>query len=212
MGSKAFAAFETLMGSVDELVAIHGKVQSGQGRRHRQEALHRAGVVLIVAAWQAYIEKLSNETLDLIENSLIAPKKGGSVPAWVKSAFYFRKPSVRQSIGSLNTPNTQNVTRLFDWSFGYDPKSSWTWYSPRRKWDSSKFCERTDEWLKIRHTIAHGNELPKNLAWLKNSAGTPRLNLSLLKEAQRHFGMLARLTDKGMAKHLASDYSIKTKW
>ena len=84
MGSNAKLAFSQLMASVEELIDIHGRLQEGQGRRHRQEALHRAGVVLIVAAWQAYIEKLCDETLEWIERTVLR-QQNPAVPAWAKS-------------------------------------------------------------------------------------------------------------------------------
>jgi hypothetical protein len=164
---------------------------------------------LIVAAWQAYIEKLSLETLDLIEQSIVNRRK--PAPAWIRSAFYFRSPAVRQSIGALNTPNSENVVKLLEFSFGLNPKSYWTW-TGRRTWSAQEFCNRTNEWLRIRHTIAHGNGLPDNLTWLKNDSGTARLNLNLLKEAKRHFEKLASLTDKAMCDHLNNQYAVKCRW
>lgn len=65
--SEARSSFETQLALVDQLIAIHGKLQAGRGRRYEQDALHRAGVVLTVAAWQAYVEKVIGEALDLID-------------------------------------------------------------------------------------------------------------------------------------------------
>lgn len=73
MASNAFGSFETLLGSVDQLIEIHGRLQTGAGRRHRQDALHRSGVVLTVAAWQAYVEKVSVDALDWIESQIAGP-------------------------------------------------------------------------------------------------------------------------------------------
>ena len=108
MPSNALSSFDSQMELVDNLIDIHGRIQSGKGRRHRQEAIHRAGVVLTVAAWQAYIEKLCEEVLELVESSFNQP----GVPAWVKSSFAFRKPAVRQSIGAFSTPNSEKVRDL----------------------------------------------------------------------------------------------------
>lgn len=130
------------------------------------------------------------------------------VPVWARASFKFRKPAVTKAVGDLNTPNSQNVWRLFDWSFGFDPRSSWTWASPRRQWNSHQFSTRTDEWLRIRHSIAHGNNLPDNLPWIRNEAGTPRLTLSLLQECQRHFRKLARNTDTAFIHFLRNEYRI----
>jgi hypothetical protein len=63
MSSGSLGECTNLLGSVDQLIIIHGKLQQGRGRRHEQDAIHRAGVVLTVAAWQAYIEKVLTEAL-----------------------------------------------------------------------------------------------------------------------------------------------------
>lgn len=196
------------MDSVDQLVAIHARLQSGRGRRHRQDAIHRAGVVLTVAAWQAYIEKVAIEALTKIEQRIEREDDGTPTPVWIRASFKFRKPSVTKSVGDLNTPNSQNVWRLLDWSFGFDPRPFWVWESPRRHWDTRTFSDRTDAWLRIRHSIAHGNSLPENLSWIKNNAGSPRLTLALLQECQRHFRELARRTDRAFIKFLRREYKV----
>jgi hypothetical protein len=212
MASQALKDFEILMESVDDLIGIHSRVQTGKGRRHGQEALHKAGVVLTIAAWQSYIEKLCLEALAAIETIYTNPPPQQNVAPWATSSFYFRKPAVLQSVGTLNTPNTQNVIRLLDYSFGCNPKESWVWNAPNRKWTSAQFCARTDEWLRIRHTIAHGNVLPMNLTWIKNNSGTARLKLSLLQECKRHFDKMANLTDEAMGEHLRNQYGLNVDW
>jgi hypothetical protein len=64
--SAAFESFKGQLELVDQLISIQGKLQTGPGRRHEQGAIHRAGVVLVVAAWQAYVEKVLGEGLDAI--------------------------------------------------------------------------------------------------------------------------------------------------
>ena len=210
--SEALEAFDGLMQSVEDLIGAHERIQTGRGRRHGQEALHRAGVVLTIAAWQSYVEKVSIEALNRIESIYSQPNENRNIPSWAVSAFYFRKPSVTKSVGDLNTPNSQNVIRLFDWSFGFNPKPFWIWDEPRRKWDPQFMCDRTDQWLRIRHNIAHGNALPNNLQWIKNNAGTPRLNLTLLKECKRHFTRLSKLTDSAFGQILREKYSLEVDW
>jgi hypothetical protein len=209
MPSFAFRDFSELLASVDQLIAIHARIQTGRGRRHRQEAIHRAGVVLTVAAWQAYIEKVAIEALGKVEAQIAVDEHGNPTPVWVRASFKFRKPAVSKTVGDLNTPNSQNVWRLFDWSFGFDPRPHWIWQSPRRTWNTQEFSDRTDEWLRIRHSIAHGNNLPGNLPWIKNAAGTPRLTLNLLKECQRHFRELARRTDLAFIRFLRRQYGVR---
>lgn len=80
MPSNAQTQFINQIGYVDQLIAIHRKLQTGKGRRHEQDALHRAGVVMIVAAWESYIEKLVMEALDAIEqNKYWRPRRARSI-------------------------------------------------------------------------------------------------------------------------------------
>lgn len=209
MPSSALRNFDELMASVDQLIAIHARIQSGRGRRHRQEAIHRAGVVLTVAAWQTYVEKVALEALAQIERGIEVDEHGDPTPVWVRASFRFRKPAVSKTVGDFNTPNSQNVWRLFDWSFGFDPRPHWVWDSPRRHWSTQQFSNRTDDWLRIRHSIAHGNTLPNNLAWIQNNSGTARLTLSLLQECQRHFRELVRRTDRAFIRFLRREYRIR---
>ena len=208
MTSLALTEFETLMTSVDQLSDIHARLQTGPGRRHQQDAIHRAGVVLTVAAWQAYVEKVAIEALGQIEASFDAANGEEPVPNWARASFKFRKPSVTKSVGSLNTPNSQNVWQLFDWSFGFDPRPNWIWHAPRRSWTTKEFTDRTDAWLRIRHTIAHGNNLPENLPWIKNSAGSARLTLNLMNDCKRHFREKATRTDSAFSDFLQDQYGV----
>lgn len=209
LGSKASREFEGLLKSVDQIIAIHRKLQTGAGRRYEQEALHHAGVVMTVAAWQAYIEKVSHETLDWIEALVLFDDGGSKAPTWARSTFYMRKPAVAQAIGALNTPNSDNVRKLLKTSFGYDPFSDWTWNAGLRSWTSAQFCERTNQWLRVRHTIAHGVQLPNNISWINGTNGAARLNLTLLLDCRRHFEKLVELTDAGLARHLRTEHGKK---
>lgn len=209
MASKASKEFESLLKSVDQIIAIHRKLQTGAGRRYEQEALHHAGVVMTVAAWQAYIEKVSYETLDWIESLILYIDNGSAAPAWARSTFYMRKPAVSQAIGALNTPNSDNVRKLLKTSFGYDPFLDWSWSAGLRNWTPTQFCDRTNQWLRVRHTIAHGVPLPDNLPWIKGANGTARLNLTLLLDCRRHFEKLVELTDAGLSQHLRTEHGRK---
>lgn len=212
MSSDSFGEFEGLLGSVDQLMIIHGQLQQGRGRRHEQDAIHRAGVVLTVAAWQAYIEKVLNEGLLHIENHVTAPVEGVAPPSWATSGFLVRKASIKKSISDFNTPNSENVRRLFKESLGFDPWPSWTWHVSRRKWNSHTFCIRTNDWLKIRHAIAHGFDLPHDMSWIQRDNGAARLTLGLLKECRKHFHFLASKTDQPFSDHLRDQHGLPAPW
>ena len=203
MASNSLGEFEGLLGSVDQLITIHRQLRQGPGRRYEQDAIHRAGVVLAVAAWQAYIEKVFQEGLQHIENHVNAPAAGVAPPAWATVTFLMRRASINKSISEFNTPTRRMFSASSKNSLEFDPWPSWTWHVRRRNWTSQTFRNRTDDWLKIRHSIAHGFQLPNNMNWIQVANGAPRLTLGLLQECRKHFHFLARRTDQAFSNYLA---------
>src|SRR5689334_11482036 len=50
---------------VDRLRKIHSQITTkGPGRKHNVEVLHKSGIVLLVACWEAYIEDLASGALE----------------------------------------------------------------------------------------------------------------------------------------------------
>ena len=212
MSSQSLEQFQELLLSVDQLVAIHAKLQSGRGRRHEQDAIHRAGVVMTVAAWQAYIEKVLGEALTIIGDAF--GDGAGEVPAptWAKHSFLLRQADVKSNLKRFNTPSDRNVRDLLRDALEFDPWPSWVWQYRRRQWNVSEVRRRTNSWVDIRHTIAHGVPLPNDIEWIQDNNGRPRLTLNLLKECRKHFFFLARRTDMALSTHLTNHFHTQAPW
>ncbi|MCE8052513.1 hypothetical protein HOP61_14535 [Halomonas daqingensis] len=212
MPSQSHHAFLDQLGSVDQLITIHGRIQSGKGRRHEQDALHKAGVVMTVAAWQAYIEKIIRETLNNIESGFYGPTATQTAPHWALHSFNLRRAEILGTVNKFNTPNTQNIQRIFQEAFDFDPWPCWEWYRGPRKWNGHQTRVRTDSWVKIRHAIAHGYPLPDNMDFLQDKNGNARLNLTLLRECLNHFKHIALQTDHSLRDYLENQYNIHSPW
>ncbi len=212
MPSQSQEQFAGQLELVNQLISVHGQVQQGRGRRHQQDAIHRAGVVMTVAAWQAYLEKISLEFIEVVENSLDHPADGIAPPDWAKLILQTRKTAAKQEIGRFNTPNCQNARSLLKNITGFDPWPIWEWHQGPRQWNGHDTRIRTDAWVRIRHTIAHGYELPADLDFLLGQNGQPRLTLNLLQECVKHFKHLVRLSDQGVSTFLADTHAIDTGW
>ena len=204
--SKARSSFETQLGLVDQLIAIHGKLRAGRGRRYEQDALHRAGVVLTVAAWQAYVEKVIREALDLIDVQMRDPLAAS--PAWSIHIFQLRRSAILNAVKKFNTPDDVKVRDLFQDSFDFSPWPSWEWCQGRRQWNQSETRRRTNTWVLVRHSIAHGFELPGDVDWLQGDNGQARLTLNLLNECRKHFVFLVQQTDRAFAAHLMVSHGV----
>ncbi|WP_421857227.1 HEPN domain-containing protein [Oceanicaulis sp.] len=208
--SGAYTAFQDQLKLIDQLIAIHGKLQKGRGRRHEQDAIHRAGVVLTVAAWQAYNEKVLLEAVEKIDAAMRDPHAG--TPAWVVQSFSLRRAQIESTVKKFNTPDDVRVRDLFNQTIGLNPWPHWEWKRGPRQWDSKEVRKRTNTWVLVRHSIAHGFELPNDVDWLQGTSGNPRLTLSLLKECRAHFIHIVDLMDAIVGNHLKSTYNMASPW
>lgn len=214
MPSNAHTQFGTQIGFVDQLIAIHGKLQTGQGRRHEQDAIHRAGVVMVVAAWESYIEKVVMEALVAIETNagVAAGAVAPPVPQWARHAFSLRRAEIAKGVKRFNTPDAVEVRDLMVNSLEFNPWPHWSWHAGPRQWEEKDMRDRLNEWVLIRHSVAHGFPLPNTIQWLKDPQGRPRLNLTLLRECKRFFVHLATQSDVAFAGFLHNHHGIPAPW
>jgi hypothetical protein len=207
MPSNAHTQFGAQIGFVDQLIAIHGKLQTGQGRRHEQDAIHRAGVVMTVAAWESYIEKVLIEAFAAV----VASAAGG--PNWARHILTLKSTEVKEVASDFHTPNGENVQRMFKRALEFDPIPSWIWTAPHRNWNPDEMKTRLNAWVKIRHSVAHGGDLPNNIQWIKHPATQlPRLNLTLLKECKRFFEHVVIQTDDAFRLWLQNHHGVAAPW
>jgi len=199
--------FDHALKHCDNIVSIHRDHGGpGRGRRPQEASLNRAVIVLAVAAWQAAVQDLTTAILDT------ACPTG---PAKVDIARYEAATGpVRKAITDFATPNARNTIRLMK-SAGFDPQPTWAFDAnggrgkPRVYWTSQMVGQRLDEWLQVRHALAHGHDsLPEVDALLtvrlKKSSGLPWLELKDAEQCVTFLNRLVRLTSRGVAAHLGS--------
>ncbi len=199
--SEALAGFDRLVGWVDQLADIHRRIRSGRGRRHRQEALYRAGVVMTVAAWESYVEDVLNEAFGALD-----PGPGARVGE--RMAWALGSTAAQQAARKFNTPNAQNVATLFEAHLGLDTAPNWAVTVNGVSYTSEQAKSRINTWLDIRHKVAHGGALPGDVSWIRSPSGTPRLTLALMNDCRGFFSELARQTDAALAAHLVLRFGL----
>lgn len=204
---QAVDQFDAALTHCDNLVAIHkGHGGTGRGRRYAETSLDRAVIVLAVAAWQAAVQDLTTALLDTTRPSLI-----GTTQLEVARYDTLTGPA-RKAIGDLATPNAENTRNLMV-SAGFDPRPFWNYRTPgggkrpATDWTPHKVSLRLNEWLKIRHALAHGHEeLPVNDALLAvRTLGVtkdPPLRLEDARQCVSFLNRLVRLTSEGLSQHL----------
>ena len=144
MASHAYTDhLERLLSDVEELIDAHTRLRTGQrGRQWRLGAINRATLVMGVSCWEAFVEHILLESIDLL--------KPPSPPFGVWQAL---NASTRSAIGRFNTPSAENVRNLFRDSIGLtDVTQEWYW----QNCDTQKATDYLNDVLRKRHEIAHG--------------------------------------------------------
>jgi RiboL-PSP-HEPN len=186
--SNAFSThLVQLLSDAEELEDTHAEMRTGSpGRQYGLASLNRAAVIMCVSAWEAYIEELVRESLEIL--------RPASPPLGLWPAL---NASVRSQLGRFNTPNADQVRLLISDALGLpDVHLSWTW----RNCNSSQAVQRLTVAMDLRHRIAHGVN-PRPIVHHLYSSQLPDF-----------FRRLARCTDAAVRHHLVTVLGIANPW
>jgi hypothetical protein len=157
---------------VDRLRKIHSQITTrGPGRKHNVAVLHKSGIVLLVACWEAFVEDLASAALEIMiakatdhtifpqnvlervastHQGLKAWNLAGS--GWKKSLRDNMKSVLAKTTGALNTPKTAQIDELFTRTIGlHDLAAHWKWKGRSAKQASKAL----DDLVTLRGSIAH---------------------------------------------------------
>jgi hypothetical protein len=197
--------FVRAMSHCDNLITVHkNHGGTGAGRRREETSLNRAVIVIAVASWQSFVQDAATSLAWL-----------GQPPAGSGNTNFYLlvKGRVNKEIDSLNTPNANNSRRLLRGA-GYDPFPSWTWQVATRgrgsrTTTSHENSDKLDQWLKIRHAIAHGDRLLPPCLVLESvrqgkhqSPAGAALHRADAEDCVEHIRLLVESSGAGMAAHL----------
>ncbi len=201
------------MSDVQNLLDIHDdKSEKKTGTPDKSlEVLKRAGVFLVISAWETFIEDTLREQFTTRLNDATSPDQllstFNSVAAnWLFSpdGIILPKPTdlinwtgdgwknvirekLEEDVSSLNTPNSGNVKTLFKRYFNIKIDESWKW----NKVASASACTKLDALIRLRGKIAHRY---KTLVPAKEN-GVRRLDLI---NAKNLIEKLVQCTDKAL--------------
>lgn len=172
-----------LLNDVDELQAAHKRLRTGQrGRQWGLGALNRATVVMCVSSWEAYIEQVTIEVIELLKP-----------PSQPLGHWQLLNASTRGAIGRFHTPNASNVRMLLRDSIGLnDITTEWYW----QNCPPAKAMLWLDELLTFRHQIAHGAK-PR-----------PVIHSYYSSWVSGFIKNLARCTDRGLKNYLQNSLGM----
>ncbi|WP_141711791.1 hypothetical protein [Jiangella alba] len=203
----AAANFRRAIRHSDNLIAVHRSTNSGRGRRTKEISLNRAAIVLAVATWQASVEDLTIAAIDV--------SRPAQQHAYLDRAYDVVTGKIRVDVKQFSTANAQNSRRLL-LGVGFDPRPHWTWSAVGRTpaIRPHQVESRLDDWLKLRHALAHGDpELPavEVLECVRNNeqlADGPSVRLADAENCVKFVRRLVAATGDGLAQHLSTPAAI----
>ena len=159
------------------------------------QVYYHAALTAYVAAWNVYIKNLVRDFYDVIPNS--------------SPVYVIARQAAERALERFNTPNWENTQQCLKDCTEYDPINDWIW--SRRKMNGFQVRARLNEILRVRHSFAHGFDMP-SYDWTRSPSGRVRLTSKAIQVTETFFKNLARVTDNGMKEHIESTYGLPNIW
>lgn len=164
------------------------------------QVYYHAALTSYVAAWDAYIDNLVRNFYDVIADST-NPK--------FDAIHTLAKGTVENALTRFNTPNWENTRNFLNQYTGYDPINDWG--GSQANMNLQQVHQRLNEILRVRHTLAHGSDMPA-YNWTQSPSGRVRLTNKAIQETETFFRNLVKVTDRGMKAHIESTYGLTNIW
>lgn len=182
------------------LAAATSPPDKSDAAAHKAACLH-AALAQLVAAWEAYLERLVRE---------VQAKFADPVQPRLSATLSLLSGLTETELKRFNTPNAENSRNLLLTHTGYDSIGDWHW--PAGGLNAIQTRQKLNEVLSVRHSFAHGFSLPNGLSWARDKAGNARLSVRAVSDVDRMLAHLVRVTDREMAAHLTAIFGVATKW
>lgn len=171
MPSKSYIDFLELMVDVEQLRLTHSEYSKGLRGRKKLGFLTRSSIIMLCAAWERYNENIVLECIDKILETDIEAK---NLSKYIKEYLSIKVKENKSNIypieladkgwknlwkgyainetNSLNTPNSENLNKLFKRYLGIEEFTQ-MWHK--------KSINEINDFIKIRGEIAHNGSKAK---------------------------------------------------
>jgi hypothetical protein len=199
----ASQAFQTYLGAQEMARVLRGTAQDRRLRpmtlRVKQKYYH-AALAAYVAGWDYYIKSCVREFYTCTSDPF--------------DARYFTVHTrsidlTEKFLRNLNTPDRDRAREAILLCTGYDPIGDWTW--PRAAMSATQVKDFLDEIFKVRHSFAHGFELP-GFSWTTTATGKRQLADAALGRVEAFLAHLVKKTDSGLRLHAATFFRGPPIW
>ncbi len=200
MSSPAASKYATAAGRIQTLRKAATDRHLRLRLHDERQVYYHAALTAYVAAWDAYINNLVRDFYDVIDDPFTLR---------FQAIYAIARQAAERALDRFNTPNWENTRNLLQRYTGYDPIGDWVW--TRRGMVGLQVRERLNEILRIRHSFAHGFDMPA-YNWTQSPSGRVRLTSEAIQETEAFFKNLVDVTDRGMKAHIELTYGIASVW
>ena len=166
--SKSIESFNLAITDAEELLRCYDQINKSSAQSEKPpEALKRASLILVLTAWETYVEDIATELFDLKFGVL----KGCQIGNFMEQQFTTR-------LKMFHNPDSVKTKQIFLEFFGVDVTDSWVW----NNYTTSKEVRTVlNEWISKRGNAVHRaqpdkqsthivkrNELDKCIFFFKN--------------------------------------------
>ncbi len=171
-----------------------------RGKSDTRQLLLHASLATSVAAWDQYVRLICMEALSKVNRSADVGYQTLHLRALAQLDIRLSK---------FNTPNFDNSRNLILETIGFDTYNYWSW--SKRAWPVVAVRNRLNEILKVRHSFAHGSQIPK-YSWNTDSMGNVLLSSKCIRETSAFLNHLAKSTDRELRKYIEMTFDVRRVW
>ena len=138
--SKALENFLVAQNDITDLIKCYDDINRGSNETPAPEVLKRATLIMILTAWETYVEDVASELFERKFGML----KGSHVGQYMEKNFL-------TELKRFNTPDSIKTKKLFLDFFGKDVTEHWEWPNI----DQKSARTQLNEWIKKRGDAVH---------------------------------------------------------
>lgn len=166
--------FKLAISDAEELINCYDDYNKNDKNSKSLEVLKRASLIMVLTAWETYIEDVVSEIIDK-KYSMVKGSMLGNVID--KRLFEYLK--------TFNNPDSRKTKAIFQEFFAIDITECWTWGNYHTPKDSNTILNM---WLKKRGEAVHRSCIDKNSSHI--------VKRDELDKCVRFFKEIVEVTDK----------------
>ncbi|MCG7500191.1 HEPN domain-containing protein [Vibrio sp. Of7-15] len=176
--SKALESFNLAITDAEELLNCYDQINQNNAQDYQPpEALKRASLILVLTAWETYVEDIATELFELKFGVL----KGSQIGNFMEQQFSTR-------LKMFHNPDSVKTKQIFQEFFGVDVTESWVW----NNYSTPKEVRTVlNQWISKRGDAVHRANTDKQ--------ATHIVKRNELDKCIFFFKSLVRVTDEGLS-------------